>query len=462
MLAAMRDLESLAARTWNRDIRPFVDEAVRCYNAGAFRAAVVTMWTAVCADVMEKSMQLAEDGAGAATDLSARIEKARSAGLSTEGVRTSQEVEGRLLQDAERLELITAIGRRHLERLKEDRNLCAHPSLLPVSGYFHPTPELARQHLTAAVEALLEHPPIQGREALERFKRYLCRPGFSADPDFIVATFLQSTQSGTQRQLVDLAAKHAVLELDPPPDVPITAGELADRASECILAFAGANRDLAIVTVRKALERLAPDEGAKLFRVLGRLGMMDAFWSAMTDRIRNGIVAALGTVPDLELPDTLLGLASSALVRAELPSLADRFQVASPSQKAAAIGKHPSPFFADSVSQLVADARSYRGAGAIFANAVLPMARHLSQVQLRNVLQAWSANDQCLHASAMPENAVALFSATRHLLPESLDAWQAFLGAVAPKDEASSFDNYYSYPALAAVVDREGNSSELH
>ncbi len=38
----VRDLEALTLRVWNPDVRPFIDEALRCHGAGAQRAAVVT------------------------------------------------------------------------------------------------------------------------------------------------------------------------------------------------------------------------------------------------------------------------------------------------------------------------------------------------------------------------------------------------------------------------------------
>jgi hypothetical protein len=74
----MRDLETLVEATWNRDVRPFVDDALRCYNAGAFRSSIVASWTAVCADVFEKVILLSEDGDPQAERTAKKITKARS------------------------------------------------------------------------------------------------------------------------------------------------------------------------------------------------------------------------------------------------------------------------------------------------------------------------------------------------------------------------------------------------
>ena len=55
-----------------------------------------------------------------------------------------------------------------LERLQADRNRCAHPSLTSDDKAYTPSAELARLHLHSAVTHLLQHPPVQGKYALDR------------------------------------------------------------------------------------------------------------------------------------------------------------------------------------------------------------------------------------------------------------------------------------------------------
>ena len=67
----------------------------------------------------------------------------------------------------QKYEFISPIERKDLERLHEDRSLCAHPSMHSMGEPFHPTPELARCHLRNAITHLLQHPPVQGKAALQ-------------------------------------------------------------------------------------------------------------------------------------------------------------------------------------------------------------------------------------------------------------------------------------------------------
>lgn len=127
----MIDLEVKINQVWHQEVRPLVAEAYRCYTMGSARASIVVTWTAVCADLIHKLHQLAEDGEGEAAAVVKKIDSAREKPDDKQAVRTMQEVENSLLDIAERLELVDFVQKRELERLKEDRNLAAHPLCAP-------------------------------------------------------------------------------------------------------------------------------------------------------------------------------------------------------------------------------------------------------------------------------------------------------------------------------------------
>ncbi|RST08683.1 hypothetical protein EF910_00045 [Streptomyces sp. WAC07149] len=101
----MLNLEERITGVWHQEVRPLVADAYRCHSTGTPRAAIVATWTAVCADIIHKLYQLAEDGDGTADDVVKQIESARSK-ADAEALRTMQQVERNLLQKALDLELI--------------------------------------------------------------------------------------------------------------------------------------------------------------------------------------------------------------------------------------------------------------------------------------------------------------------------------------------------------------------
>ncbi|GAA1503705.1 hypothetical protein GCM10009827_016050 [Dactylosporangium maewongense] len=57
----MTDVETLIRQVWSPDVRPLADEAWRYYNAGATRACITAIWTAITVDIITKLVRMADD-----------------------------------------------------------------------------------------------------------------------------------------------------------------------------------------------------------------------------------------------------------------------------------------------------------------------------------------------------------------------------------------------------------------
>ncbi|MCM2413221.1 hypothetical protein [Streptomyces sp. RKAG290] len=71
----MRALEDVKNQVRSLTSRRYVEEAVAAYGAGAYRAALISIWIAVAADVIGKIRLLAEDG-GVAAQMQAELDRA--------------------------------------------------------------------------------------------------------------------------------------------------------------------------------------------------------------------------------------------------------------------------------------------------------------------------------------------------------------------------------------------------
>jgi hypothetical protein len=138
---------------------------VACYRSGAYRSAIVATWIAVCYDIIDKLRELALSGDSAAEQHLEILERARA----SHDVQRSLKFEHDILVLArDQFELISPLEYEDLSRLQEDRNRCAHPSLISRDQGFNPSGELARLHIRSAVLHLLQHQPVQGKSALDR------------------------------------------------------------------------------------------------------------------------------------------------------------------------------------------------------------------------------------------------------------------------------------------------------
>lgn len=454
----MAELEILIGQVWSPEVRSLAEEAWRCYNAGAIRACIGTTWTAVTADIITKLVRLADGGDGEAVAFRERLVVAQNQGLTQEGIRAMQQIENGLLGEAEKFELIDSISLRELQRVREDRNLCVHPSLRTLDDVYEPRPEVARGHLAVALTTLLIHPPMQGRKAVEEFITHICDQSFIASAPHIQATFFDRVRSAARGNIVKVAAKHALLELDPAGR--LAAAEHADRMAAALDALAQRDRELVRTGLARVADRFQVLEGAAQLRAMIRLGAHDYFWEALDQSMVPRLEGLLfARIPKGELePLTGETAAGIALVRSQfarewLPSLEDRFAGLPWLQRIAVlVAAIPDPYFVPAVLSTLQEASTFRygeEAGAL----LLKHASFLDTADLASSLDIWCTNKQCRQALGMPGTAANLYRATAHLGRARASAFNAFLASVR---ELEGDDSYYSYLDLEKALRTDG------
>ena len=141
------DLDELVLMVRDHNSRSYIGEAINTYRSRAYRSALLATWIAVAYDIISKIRALAvqsDPAAGAfVTALDNWIEQNERG--DPNAVQKLQAIENELLATAFRdFEFFSAQERTDLERLKSDRNLCAHPAFTKEAALFQPTAELVR------------------------------------------------------------------------------------------------------------------------------------------------------------------------------------------------------------------------------------------------------------------------------------------------------------------------------
>lgn len=165
---ALADLDELVLHCRDERARSYIAEAVACYRGGAYRAAIVATWVAVCFDIIDKLRELTLAGDKAAEQIVVDIENTRQKNDMMRALTLEREL---LKMARDKFELLSHVEYIDLKRLQQDRNRCAHPSLISEEEPFAPSGELARLHIYSAVTHLLRHAPVQGKYALDRLLR---------------------------------------------------------------------------------------------------------------------------------------------------------------------------------------------------------------------------------------------------------------------------------------------------
>lgn len=215
MILSLNDLDELFEKVRNSTSKFYIKEAILSYKSGAYRAAIISTWIAVCTDIIEKIKELALSG-----DSYAKLEEEKIKKIHVTDINGMLQYERNILEVAsEKLELISHIEKIQLERLKEDRNICAHP-LFSKDGYqFNPTPEATRTHITHSILFLLQNIPIRGKFIIERIMELILEPSFPIDEHkaFTLLSsdqYLGKTKESNLRNLVIIILKRILLTRD--------------------------------------------------------------------------------------------------------------------------------------------------------------------------------------------------------------------------------------------------------
>lgn len=176
----LTDMEELVSSIPSTDIRDYMREAMACYMAGAYRAAVVLTFIALFDDLMSKLEELGKIN-----------KKAQTIFKATDKKRSEQEpYETYLIDQLKSNGLLPALDAEFFETLRTLRNKAAHPS-----GH-HASAEEARFVFYEATTRFLSHPILSTKQLADEVINSL------GDSNLFPATSILIT-----KQVVEKAAK---------------------------------------------------------------------------------------------------------------------------------------------------------------------------------------------------------------------------------------------------------------
>jgi hypothetical protein len=273
MYETLQDIETLALRCRSDQSRTYIAEAVICYRSGAYRATIVSVWIAVIFDLIDKIRELSLAGDGNAKAILQRYETymQQMDRNDPRGVKNALEFERELLSTCrDKLEFFDQQQIVDLERLREDRHRCAHPSFQRVGEPYRPTAEQARLHLTNAVLHVLAQPPVQGKALLNQLRVIVSSSYFPTDRLQAVAALRASALARPNEALVNGFIDMVVFE-------PFKADSPlynSPRAADIVNAAAELHRTQVETRLQKQLNRMIfdatdPEMPAAVFLLAG-------------------------------------------------------------------------------------------------------------------------------------------------------------------------------------------------
>ncbi|HAK14822.1 MAG TPA: hypothetical protein DCM65_00810 [Acinetobacter junii] len=387
MASVLSDLDELVLKCRDQKAKSYIREAVACYKAGAFRSAIVSTWIAVSFDILDKLKELSLAGDKEAERQIESFDKARRIGDVANSLKFEREI---LVVCRDKLELISHVEFIDLNRLQEDRNRCAHPSMASDGEVFNPSAELARMHIRSAVEHLLQYPPAQGKYALDSLTSEVESEYFPTDVKKAVVAFesspLNKARDSLIRNFTIVLLKKLINDAKDYKEI--------YRISTALNAIEVIHRELYRKILTEKLSSIVRSLAVeKLDRVIPLIRHVEDSWSYLEADIRQKIQTYVENLPKEEIENidiflSIQGLKSFAekrLKKATRTELDEAIFFVIPLQ------------VSDRIIELYSESRNFDQANN-FASTVIRYATDYSKEQIQKIISVCGDNDQIKHS----------------------------------------------------------------
>ena len=383
MIEQLSDLDELALRCRGENARQYIAEALSCYRASGYRAAVVMTWIAVVFDLIEKLKELSLSGDVAAKLLLDKFEtyQKQIEEDNPQGVQSALRFERELIFEVRnKLQLFDHQVYVDLCRLREDRHQCAHPTFHRTDIHFTPSAEQARLHLRNAIVHVLSQPPVQGKAALNELRNLVSSRYF---PESLEQAKI-ALQTGAFSRPSDALVKGFVdllvfkfFEKDQPL-------KFSSKVVAALSAVIGMHRQVAEPRARLQINKISKSVEDSDFLGVALIALdVDDGWSYLDIPARDKVRYYIEKGPDSEV----ISLLKDALLRTELEIIAKtRIENMTVDQLSTAINTGLKEPAISRALSLLLSVRSWTQANEVFDKTILPLHIFLTPAHVRQVI----------------------------------------------------------------------------
>lgn len=381
----LMDLDELVLKCRDDNAKKNIAEAVACYKVGAYRQAIVAAWIAVVYDFIGKLQELELAGDKNAATKVADFEKIRKAG----DLRGSLEFEKSIVNMAkDEFELISDIEAIDLNRLIEDRNRCAHPSMQSSDEFYAPSAELARTHIRNAVSYLLQYPPVQGKAAFGRIFSEINSNYFPTMASDAIGIFssgpLMRPRKSFVRDVVIVLIKSLLL------------GDLNKvqvlRHYSALNAIRQMHLDIVNQTMGEKLSDAMQRVGDQdLNKCLFFLYKVEDSWNYLRKDLHIKLCSYVRKLPDDKLKEGLINALSIGPLRQDALL---KVNILDEDHLLIALSWGPDPAYLERAIQLYVESKNFSEANNRAENLIIPFASELSPSGIETIIRASQENSQ--------------------------------------------------------------------
>lgn len=431
----LTDLDELLQKIINSEAKEYFFEAVSAYRVGAYRLSVISVWIAVCIDITEKIRELSSSGDGDAKAIEDKI-----SAISLDKPADMLNFEREILNIAcEKLELIGPVEKIHLERLKEDRNICAHPNFFKEKNQFDIFAETALSYLVQAANYLLIQPPVKSRAFVTQIFHLIQEPSFPENEDSAYKILssksnLGSARSSGIRNLTIIIFKRIFKDKD------TISQSTFDKYISALTAIERLYPFIFSETVKSKFNDFF-GSASDLFikRVIRYLSKRSNEWSLLDEGVKLRIQSIISNSNPEEFKKyKLIRLAEKNQLLRE--SIIIKINEFTQSEQIAIIKSDTSLLLKENIINIFSNAKSYAAAYDYASSLITPISDRLGSEDIRNIIEAALGNtgkyghNQILLAGGIEDFFISLYQFSMEKYPACLEHWKFFLENLKSRD----------------------------
>ena len=448
-MTQLTDIDAISLTVRDRESRRLISEAITAYRGGALRSAIMSTWIAVAYDIIAKARELASLGELTPKRFIEELDAAINSGRNGD-IRKLQAIEAGLLKTAnEDLQLLAPHEYAAFERLKKDRDLCAHPAFIIEDELYQPTMELVRAHIVHALQYLLIHAPLQGKSAINRFDTDIISQSFPTDSEAI-GSYIRSKYLDRAKDVLVINLIKALLS------GPFSAERSKYVGRERILGMALREISKAKTAI---YDNTVPGYVARKFDAVSDDVLLSIaiyldndprIWTWLSESVRLRIKQLLRT------SDAETMKAQAAFDSYVVPELAEilfsRFDTFDERTQVNIITEYPRREFVGRAIKIYKEAGGWRYAEMLGQSVIIPLSHFYTAEDIKEVLEAVVNNDQIGWASGTPGVIEKVFDLTHTLLPETRPYWIKFVEDMTEQAHGDQ-TAHYAYPTIRTKLD---------
>ena len=426
MDTSLVDIDILVDRIREPRSQDYFVDAVKAYKAGALRTALTSVWVAVVYDIISKYRELYASGDSAVEPFLRKWDMATK----SRDVKLLLGLEMGIVSDAtDNVQLLSPVAKIYLERLREDRNLCAHPTFDTEDNLFEPSVEMVRMHLVNAIDMVLSQAPLQGKAIFEQFGLDVQSIGFPTAAttacDYVEQRYLSQTRSQRIRNFGVVLTKSLLRGIP----------EEWERERHKVV--------LALVAIRERASHAWPAVSAEIVKMINTIdpsvrpraipfvAKFPEFWDRIENSCRQALQATVESVDGEETMDYRV------LVGVPLPQF--RMHLSSVIRKLSADQMREAMKFEividywEKALEIYKESGWYRGSEANFGDLIRPFAGQLDAARLDDLLVAITHNAQNWDAAQTPDLLESLIASNAKTSLPTRDGRDKFVAFLATK-----------------------------